>query len=354
MVIRMDKVKNNSLHIMIVWFLSYNFFINKFVSNKLMINLGVKALFPIIIIELLFPCILLLYKPLKRIQKEKLTKLAGKNSSVYFVFKIFISLYLLITSILVLRHICTFLTTYYFNIISLSLEILLLLGVVLYSSKNNFKVLSTISVLVTFYTIIEFIVYIITGVESRWYLINIIPSYNLSEIIKIVVYLSLFIIDFILLFLHGEDCSETIKKKHLILFSFILAFINIFEKIKMCVSLGPLISMVNYPSFEVWRLSSIVFIRQNLDFIPLIGWIMIAFVRLSLSTYLIDKVWETTNYKFNIIVLFVIGVLTYIICNNLEISILIEQNAYIFVFTVGIISFILLLSFFKRRVSNVK
>lgn len=345
----MDKVKNNSLHIMIVWFLSYNFFINKFVSNKIMINFGVKGLFAIVLIELMFPFILLLYKPLKKIQKEKLDNIARKNNSLYFVFKIFVSLYIVITSILTLRHICTFLTTYYFNIISLSMEIILLLGLVLYSSKNNFKCLNIISVIVSFYMVIEFGIYIITGMESRWYLINIFPIFKVSEIIQLLIYLSLFLIDFILLILHSEDCSETIKKRHLILFAFILSFINIFEKVKMCVSLGPLLGMTNYPSFEVWRLSSIVFIRQNIDFIPLVGWIMIAFIRLSLSTYILDKVWDVTNAKFNIALLSVIGIVTYIICNNLEISMLVEHNAYIFVFITGLISFVLLIFLFKKR-----
>jgi hypothetical protein len=67
----MENVKKYSFHIMLVWFLSYSFFINKFISNRIMTTFGTKGIFFIIIIDLLFPVALLFYKPMKRIQKEK-------------------------------------------------------------------------------------------------------------------------------------------------------------------------------------------------------------------------------------------------------------------------------------------
>lgn len=337
----MENVKKNSFHILLVWFLSYSFFVNKFISNRIMTNFGTKGLFFIILIDLLFPLVLLFYKPLKRIQKEKLMNLVKIKPSIFFVFKLFISVYLILTSIYTLRHICSFLSSYYFDVISLAMEIVLLLLLVLYASYKSFDCLSTISVLIAVYVTVEFVIYIITGVESRWFLVNYIPSFQLSEIIEILLYLSIFIIDFVLLFLHSDDSMEPLKKKHIIFFCFLLACINIFEKVKMVTSLGPLVEMYKFPSFEVWRLSSIDFIRMNVDFIPLIGWIMIAFVRLSLSLHLFDKVWNKSSVKFNVIVLTFIGIVTYIFSSRLSLSSMIDDT-HIFMWISGLVSCVLL------------
>ena len=349
----MEHVKNNSFHILLVWYLSYSFFINKFISNRIMITLGTKGLIPIIVIDLLFPLVLFFYKPLKRIQKEKLKNITRGKEGIYFVFKIFVSIYLILTSIYTLRHICSFLSTYYFDVISLALEIILLLSLVLYASKKSFSCLSTISVIIMFYVLIEFGVYILTGLDSRWFLVNYIPSFNMIDILESLFYISLFIIDFILLFLHSDNSVEPIKRKHLFFFCMLLSFINIFEKFKMVTSLGPLVEYYKFPSFEVWRLSSIDFIRMNVDFIPLIGWIMIAFVRLSLSLHLLNKLWDSSNKYFNIIILLFIGVTTYIISSSLSLSFMIEDT-YIFMFIVGIVSFVLIFLLLKRKKGELK
>lgn len=352
----MDNVKNNSFHIMLVWFLSYSFFINKFVSNKIMITLGTKGLFPIILINLLFPLVLLLYNPLKRIQKEKLNYIAKGKEGIYFVLKIFISIYLILTSIYTLRHICSFLSAYYFDVITLGLEILLILLLILYASKKSFSVLSTVSVLISFYITFEFVLYIFTGVESRWFIINYLPSFTFTETIQTLFYISLFIIDFLLLFVYVDDSVEPIKRKHLFLFCFLLSFMNIFEKVKMVTSLGPLVEQYKFPSFEVWRLSSIDLIRMNVDFIPLIGWIMIAFVRLSLSLHLLNKIWNNSTKKFNVVVLMFMGIVTYIISGSLSLSYMIEDT-YIFMLILGVVSivlFVLLLHKKKGGLERVK
>lgn len=349
----MENIENNSFHILLVWYLSYSFFINKFVSNKIMITLGTKGLLPIIIIDLLFPLVLLFYKPLKRIQKEKLINIARGKEGIYFVFKIFVSTYIVLTSIYTLRHICSFLSAYYFDVITLGLEIILLLSLVLYASKKSFSCLSTISVLILFYVLFEFGVYIVTGLDNRWFLVNYIPVFSTSDIVSSLFYISLFVIDFLLLFLHSDDGVEPLKRKHLFLFCMLLSFINIFEKVKMVTSLGPLVEQYKFPSFEVWRLSSINFIRMNIDFIPLIGWIMIAFVRLSLSLHLLNKLWDSTSKYFNIIVLLFIGIVTYIISSSLSLSLMVDET-YIFMFIVGMVSFVLLFLLLHKKKGELK
>lgn len=350
----MDHVKNNSFHILVVCFLSYSFFINKFVSNNIMISFGTKGLIPLIIIDLLFPFILLLYKPIKRIQQEKLDNLAKGKAGINFVFKIFVSVYLILTSIYTLRHVCSFMSTYFFNIVSLILEITLLLLLVLYASKKNFKCLNTISILIFFYFIFEFVVYMLTGIEKNYFLINLFPSFNTLEFVKIFMLSSLFFIDMLLLFIYSDDAIDVVKRKHLLLFAFLLSFMNIFEKVKMCLSLGPMMEFFTFPSFETWRLSSISVLRLNIDFIPLIGWIMLVFVRLSLSLYLLNKLWNNTSKGFNISILVFIGVVTYIISNNLEISVLMQKESYILIFIVGVVSMFLLYLLVKEKRGKLK
>ena len=244
----MENSKNNSFHIMAIWYLSYSFFINKFVSNKILITFGTKGLIPIVIINLIFPFILLLYKPLKKVQKDKLDTLSKSKGIVYFVFKLFASLYLIMSSIYTLRHLCSFMTTYYFNIVSIGLEIILLLSLVLYSSKNNFKCLSAMSIIIGMYTLIELIIYTFTGIELNLFVIDFSLSFSISQTVELFIYLSLFVIDMLLLMIHSDEAIEVPKKKHLLLFAFIASFFNIIEKVKMCMTLGPIITMFNFPS----------------------------------------------------------------------------------------------------------
>ena len=129
---------------------------------------------------------------------------------------------------------------------------------------------------------------------------------------------------------------------------------NIFEKVKMCLSLGPMMEFFTFPSFETWRLSSISVLRLNIDFIPLIGWIMLVFVRLSLSLYLLNKLWNNTSKGFNISILVFIGVVTYIISNNLEISVLMQKESYILIFIVGVVSMFLLYLLVKEKRGKLK
>jgi len=344
-----ENVKNNSFHILAIWFLSYSFFINKFVSNKILINFGTKGLIPVVIIALMFPLILLLYKPLKKIQKDKLKTFENSHQAIFFVFKLFATLYLIMTSIYSLRHMCSFMTNYYFNIVSLILEIFLFLGVVLYASKNNFKCLSAMSIIIGMYILIESTIYIFTGFESNFFVISFSSSFSFVEIIKLIIYLSMYIIDLLLLLIHVDESEETIKIKHLLFFSFLLAFLNIFEKVKMVLTLGPLITRYNYPSFEVWRLSSIPFMKANIDFIPLIGWMLIVFMRLSLSIFLLNKLWNNNKKSFNIPILLGIGIITYLISTNFEISSFIDKDAYIFLFIVGVVPFVLLFLMIRKR-----
>ena len=276
---------------------------------------------------------------------------------VYFVFKLFTSLYLIMSSIYTLRHLCSFMTTYYFNIVSIGLEIVLLLSLVLYSSKNNFKCLSAMSIIIGMYTLIELIIYTFTGIEFNLFVIDFSLSFSLSDTVELIIYLSLFVVDMLLLMIHSDEAIEPIKKKHLLLFAFIASLFNIIEKVKMCMTLGPIITMFNFPSFETWRLSSLSFIKESIDFIPLIGWVMIVFVRLSLSLFLLNKLWGVNKKSFNIPVLIFIGFITYIISMNYEMSKVIYKDAYIFLFIAGIIPFILLFLMLRKgkgRLERVK
>lgn len=94
-----------------------------------------------------------------------------------------------------------------------------------------------------------------------------------------------------IVFLSGDMKSE-FKKRHFVVSLFLLIELTIGPLIGAIATFGPVeATNMSYPAFEQWRMASIGNIISQTDFISIYQWLAGNFISLSLSLYILQKLW---------------------------------------------------------------
>lgn len=285
----MEEKKTSYLNILIIFFLSYSFYILQVLTQELFSSYSKQSIIIICSFQLLFP--LIVYIVCKIINSKNL-KTDNKNN---FIFSLLSSFYLIITSIISIVNITNIITLYYYqqtNFIILLIIISLPLIYTLIKGENNFFALSSILLIV--YTIFKY-AYLGNHSKIDFYVFHDIFSIKKTNILPIIIYSLPILFEPILLFNNQKSFSNKINVKVALSFSIFITIVSIITILRQTWEFGNLLDKIRFPYLE--SIKNIVAGRffENIDFYYLLSIAASIYIRLGYSFITIKKSFNLNN-----------------------------------------------------------
>lgn len=311
MVRNMEEKKINSLNLLTVFFLSHSFYTLQILSQQLFHFYSKEAVFIICIFYLLFPIIT--FSICKLINNHKISNYTKNN----ILISILSSLYLLITSIVVLTNISNIILIYYYqqtSIIILLVFLFLPIIYILIKGDTNFFALA--SILLIIFLIFKY-AYLKNNSSVDTYVFYDIFKIKKSNILKLVLLALPIALEPIILLNYQKELSNKINIKLTTIFSILLSVVAIITILRLTWEFGALLDKIRFPYLE--SIKNIVAGKffENIDYYYLLSLSTFIYVRIGFSLITIKKSFNLNSLK-SFVPLSIIFLGTYILSKNMK------------------------------------
>jgi len=338
----MEEKKVTSLNLLIIFFLSYSFYILQILTQELFYSFSKQSVFIICLFQLLFPIII--YIVCKLINSNKL-KQNDKNN---FIFTILSSIYLIITSIISIVNITNIITLYYYqqtNYIILLIIVSLPIIYTIIRGENNF--FSLAAVLLIVYGAFKYS-YLANSSSIDFYVFHDFFKVEKSNILPIIIYCLPILFEPLLLFNNQKSISNKINIKLVVSFATFISIIGVLTILRQTWEFGALLDKIRFPYLE--SIKNIIAGRffENIDFYYLLSIAASIYIRLGYSFITIKK---SFNLNKIITISLLIGslLLAYIIQGSMNLYIFSINKVLIITSTCLLLCLILTPFMIKRR-----
>ena len=340
----MNEKKITSTNLLIIFFLSYSFYVIQILTQELFKLYSKQSILIICIIQLLFP--ILIFGICKLINSNKL-KQNDKNA---FVFNIISSIYLLITTVISIINITNIIILYYYqqtNYIILLILISLPLIYTIIKGEDNF--FSLASILLIIYTIFKY-AYLNNSSTIDYYVFYNITSIDKGNILSIIIYSLPILLEPLLLINNQKDISTKINIKLIVGFSIFISLISVLTILRQTWEYGDLLGMIRFPYLE--SIKNIIAGRffENIDFYYLLSIAVSVYIRLGYTLITIKKSLNL-NKTVTLSLLGLLAVLIYIVQKSMDLY-LFSINKVLIISSSCLLLCLVTLPFMIRRKKN--
>lgn len=338
----MEEKKISSLNLLIIFFLSYSFYITQILTQELFYSFGKECVLIICILQLLFP--LTVYLVCKLINNKE--KQENKKNS--FIFSLTTSIYLIITSIISMVNITNIIMLYYYqktSFIILLIVVSLPLIYTLIKGDTNFFSLSAILLIV--YSVFKYS-YLGNSSKIDFYVFHDILKIKKSNIILIIIYSLPILLEPLLLINNKKIIKDKINTKAITIFASLISIIGILTILRQTWEFGNLLDKIRFPYLESIKNIIAGDFFENIDFYYLLSIATSIYIRLGYSFITIKNTFNL-NKIMTTGLLFASLILVYIIKQSMNLYIFSIDKILIISSTCLIICLILLPLITKRR-----
>lgn len=340
----MNEKKITSTNLLIIFFLSYSFYVIQILTQELFKLYSKQSVLIICIIQLLFP--ILIFGICKLINSNKL-KQNDKNT---FVFNIISSIYLLITTVISIINITNIIILYYYqqtNYIILLILISLPLIYTIIKGEDNF--FSLAAILLIIYTIFKY-AYLNNSSTIDYYVFYNITSIDEGNILPIIIYSLPILLEPLLLINNQKDISTKINIKLIVGFSIFISLISVLTILRQTWEYGDLLGIIRFPYLE--SIKNIIAGRffENIDFYYLLSIAVSVYIRLGYTLITIKKSLNL-NKTVTLSLLGLLAVLIYIVQKSMDLY-LFSINKVLIISSSCLLLCLVTLPFMIRRKKN--
>lgn len=337
----MESNKTSSLNLLIIFFLSYSFYITQILTQQLFYSHSKQSILIICIFQLLFP--LIIYLICKAINSNMLKK----NTKNNFIFSILSSIYLVITSIICLINITNIVILYYYqqtNYLILLITITIPIIYTLIRGENNF--FSLASILLIIYSVFKYS-YLANPSKIDFYTFSNILKIDKNNILPLIIYSLPILIEPILLLNNQNNISNKINIKLAVSFSMFISLIGIMTVLRQTWEFGSLLDKVRFPYLESIKNIIAGKFFQNIDFYYLLSIAVSIYIRLGYTFITVKKTFNLSNI-ITISLLFISLGIVYIIQKSMNLYIF-SINKILIITSTSLLLCILIIPFMIKR-----
>jgi len=261
----MEEKKTSSLNFLLIFFLSYSFYTIQILTQELFYLYSKQSVPIICAFFILFPLITFII--CKMINKNKIKN----NTKNNFVFSIFTSIYLILTTIISIINIANIIMIYYYQQTSIIILLIFLVLPIIYiiiKGENNF--FSLASVLLIIYIIFKY-AYIKNYPSIDIYTFHNILKIDKSNIFTLIMLSLPILIEPIILLNNQKDMSDKINIKLITAISILLSLVGIITILRQTWEFGNLLGQMRFPYLESIKNNQLI-----RDFIVFFGMLIMA------------------------------------------------------------------------------
>jgi len=338
----MEEKKTTSLNLLIIFFLSYSFYILQILTQELFYYYGKQSIFIICLFQLLFP--LIIYIVCKAINSNKF-KPNKKNN---FTFSILSALYLILTSIICVVNITNIIMLYYYQQTSFIILLVIIALPIVYSlirGDNTF--FSLAAILLIIYSVFKYS-YLGNHSSIDFYVVHDIFKIDKGNILPLIIYSLPILIEPLLLLNNKNNISNKINIKATVFFASIISIIGIWTTLRQVWEFGNMIDKIRFPYLE--SIKNIIAGRffENIDFYYLLSIAVSIYIRLGYSFITIKKSFKLNNI-ITIGLLFASLIIVYIVQKSMNLYLFSINRILIIASSCLILCLILFPFMIKRR-----
>lgn len=338
----MQEKKISSLNLMIIFFLSYSFYTIQILTQQLFSNYGKESVIIICLAHLLLP--LTTYITCKIINK----KLLNQNSKNNFLFTIFTSFYLIITSIISITNITNIITLYYYqNTKYILLLIILSLPIIYTLIKGDYILFSLGAILLIIYMIFKYS-YLGNTSNIDIYVFSNIFKIKISNILPIIIYCLPIFLEPLILLNNQKLLNNKINTKMTTIFSLVISLIGILTILRQTWEFGSLLNKIRFPYLESIKNIIAGKFFENIDFYYLLSIAVSIYIRLGYTLITIKNSFKLKNI-IAIFLLISILILVFIIQRSMSLYLFSINKILTITSSCLLICLILLPFMIKRR-----
>ena len=341
----MEEKTTTSLNLLIIFFLSYSFYVIQILTQELFYSYSKQSVIIICLFQLLFP--LITYVICKIINSNKIN-VSSKNN---FLFSLISSIYLIITAIICIVNITNIVVLYYYQQTSYIILLIFLSLPIIYTlikGDNIFFYLA--SVLLIIYILFKY-AYLKNSSSIDYYVFNNIFKIEKDNILPIIIYSLPILIEPIILISNRQHISNKINTKFVLIFSIIIAIVGVITTLRQTWEFGNLLDKIRFPYLESAKNIIAGKFFENIDFYYLLSIAASLYLRLSYTIITIKKSFSL-NKIVSITLLIALLVVSYIIQRSMDLYIFTIDKALIITSTCLLLCFILLPFMIKRKVKE--
>lgn len=342
MVKNMEQKKVSYLNLLIIFFLSYSFYMLQILTQELFYSYSKQCVLILCLFQLLFP--LFIYIVCKIINSKKL----NKNTKNNFIFSILSSIYLIVTAIISVVNITNIVILYYYqqtNYIILLIFISLPLIYTILREENT--LFSLASILLIIYTVFKY-AYLGNNSKIDFYVFHDIINIKNTNILPLIIYSLPILLEPLILLNNEENISDKINIKLAVSFAFFISLIGILTILRQTWEFGALLDKIRFPYLESIKNIIAGDFFENIDFYYLLSIAASIYIRLGYSLITIKKTFNL-NKLITISLLVGLFLLVYIIQKSMNLYLFSINKILIISSTCLLICLILLPFIMKRR-----
>jgi len=335
----MNYKKFSSFQILLSLFL-VKFYINHFIIAPFVYNLYSKT-------SILILCLIYFFQPLELIF---INKLLNNNLKLPIINKLFIYVYCLIFSSLVIYGLVSFLDTYIYSITNVYYLLIGILLPLIFLNKYDISNIIRLTPLFFIFTLAMLCFFFFTTNDIA--LFSIYPDQKINNIFLLIVFIINISFPY-LLFPYFKDFSYSkFKLSTTIILGIFFSFLNILLTLRQGISLGILITEKAFPLYEILRFLSITTYSVPLDILFIIFLFLYSFYILALiNNYLFHNLKIEKKLIKNIITILPFTI-TILFVNNIEIFEIVKYDLLVVSSFCLIYLFISTIIRFIRRNNN--
>jgi len=307
----MEAKKTSSLNFILIFFLSYSFYTIQILTQELFYLYSKQSVPIICAFFILFPLITFII--CKMINKNKIKN----NTKNNFVFSIFTSIYLILTTIISIINIANIIMIYYYQQTSIIILLIFLVLPIIYiiiKGENNF--FSLASVLLIIYIIFKY-AYIKNYPSIDIYTFHNILKIDKSNIFTLIMLSLPILIEPIILLNNQKDMSDKINIKLITAISILLSLVGIITILRQTWEFGNLLNIIRFPYLESIKNIIAGKFFENIDYYYLLSLAVSVFTRLGYTITSIKKSFNI-NKKITLLLLLGILIIIYFLQSNMK------------------------------------
>lgn len=340
----MEQQKTKSINYILIFFISYSFYIIHFLTQYLFNKFSKQAVLVSCILCALMPLITILI--CKKINNHYPS--SAKNS---FISSFFSSIYLLLSTICILIYIISLINIYYYQQSSFVTIILFLSLPVIYTILKGENILFYLSAFLLLAFIFFKYIYISNTTNLDTYPLFGIININKSNILPIIIISLPIVLEPVLLLNSKSQINNKINIKFITFFSVIISLISILTILRQTVEYGNLLNTIRFPYLESIKNIITGSFLENIDNYYLISATIATYTRLTYTLITIKNNFSLSKMH-TLIILFIILLITYISLTNIKIYKTFINEILIITSTSLFILFISSMFLTKRRLKN--
>lgn len=338
----MKENKISSINLLIIFFLSYSFYITQILTQQLFHEFNKQCVFIICIFQLLFP--VTTYLVCKIINSNKIKE----NTKNRFAFHIISAIYLLVTVLISILNVTNIIVLYYYqetSYIILLIAITIPLIYTLIKGDHHFFSLSIILLII--YSTFKYS-YLTNMSSMDFYVFYNILKIEKSNILLIIIYSAPILLEPLLLLNSKKIIANKINIKATLTFSILISLIGVLTILRQTWEYGELLNQIRFPYLESIKNIIAGKFFENIDFYYLLSLSVSIYIRLGYS-FITIKNSLNLNKIITISLIFLLLILVFIVQRSMDLYLFSIDKILIISSTCLLLCFILLPLSIRRK-----